>query len=47
MLPCEASQSTSLPLVVEGPSEERHDPAIKVEIAIGDVVVRMGNSYLE
>ncbi|WOH54853.1 MULTISPECIES: hypothetical protein [unclassified Bradyrhizobium] len=29
------------------PSEERHDPAIKVEIAIGDVVVRMGNSYLE
>ncbi|WP_409190554.1 IS66 family insertion sequence element accessory protein TnpB [Bradyrhizobium sp. RDM4] len=28
------------PLVVEGALEERHVPAIKLEIAIGDVVVR-------
>ncbi|MCA1458829.1 transposase [Bradyrhizobium sp. BRP22] len=28
------------PLVVEGPLEERHVPAVKLEIAIGDVVVR-------
>jgi transposase len=37
---CEASPSTFAPLVVEGALEERHDPAIKLEIAIGDVVVR-------
>jgi transposase len=36
---CEASPSFA-PLVVEGALEERHDPAIKLEIAIGDVVVR-------
>lgn len=36
--PCEASQSTFAPLVVE--SAERHVPAIKLEIAIGDVVLR-------
>ena len=28
------------PLVVEEPLEERHVPAVKLEIAIGDVVVR-------
>jgi transposase len=38
--PCEASQPTFAPLVVEGALEERHVPAIKLEIAIGDVVVR-------
>jgi len=38
--PCEASPSTFAPLVVEGALEERHVPAIKLEIAIGDVVVR-------
>ena len=37
---CEASPSTFAPLVVEGALEERHVPAIKLEIAIGDVVVR-------
>lgn len=41
MLPsCEASQPTFAPLVVEGALEERHVPAIKLEIAIGDVVLR-------
>lgn len=38
--PCEASQSTFAPLVVEGGLEERQVPAIKLEIAIGDVVLR-------
>ena len=38
--PCEASQPTFAPLVVEGASEERQLPAIKLEIAIGDVVLR-------
>jgi transposase len=38
--PCEASSSTFAPLVVEGALEERHVPAIKLEITIGDVVVR-------
>jgi transposase len=38
--PCEASPSTFAPVVVEGALEERHVPAIKLEIAIGDVVVR-------
>ena len=37
---CEASQPPFAPLVVEGPLEERHVPAVKLEIAIGDVVVR-------
>lgn len=37
---CEASPSTFAPLVVEGALEERHVPAIQLEIAIGDVVVR-------
>ncbi|WP_245285250.1 hypothetical protein [Bradyrhizobium sp. WSM3983] len=38
--PCEASQSTFAPLVVEDALEERHVPANKLEIAIGDVVLR-------
>ena len=40
--PCEASQPTFAPLVVEGALEERQIPAIKleIEIAIGDVVLR-------
>jgi transposase len=37
---CEASQPPFAPLVVEGPLEERHIPAVKLEIVIGDVVVR-------
>ena len=41
MLPsCEAPQPTFAPLVVEGALDERHVPAIKLEIAIGDVVLR-------
>lgn len=40
LVPCEASQSTFAPLVVEDALEERHVPAIKLEIAIGDVVLR-------
>ncbi|WP_298875741.1 transposase [uncultured Bradyrhizobium sp.] len=36
----EAPQPPFAPLVVEGPFEERHVPAVKLEIAIGDVVVR-------
>jgi transposase len=36
--PCKASRPT--PLVVLGALEERQVPAIKLEIAIGDVVVR-------
>jgi hypothetical protein len=35
-----ASQPPFAPLVVEGPLEERHIPTVKLEIAIGDVVVR-------
>jgi transposase len=38
--PCEASQPTFAPLVVEGALEERQVPAIKLEISIGDVVLR-------
>jgi transposase len=38
--PCEESQPTFAPLVVEGALEERQVPAIKLEIAIGDVVLR-------
>jgi transposase len=38
--PCEASPSTFAPLLVEGALEERPVPPIKLEIAIGDVVVR-------
>ncbi|WFU39962.1 hypothetical protein QA640_37730 [Bradyrhizobium sp. CB82] len=37
---CEAPQPPFAPLVVEGPLEERHVLAVKLEIAIGDVVVR-------
>ncbi|MGY3034012.1 MULTISPECIES: transposase [Bradyrhizobium] len=37
---CEAPQPPFAPLVVDGPLEERHVPAVKLEIAIGDVVVR-------
>ncbi len=37
---CEAPQPPFAPLVVEGPLEERHIPAVKLEIVIGDVVVR-------
>ena len=41
MLPlCEASPPTFAPLVVERTLEERQAPAIKLEIAIGDVVLR-------
>ncbi|RXG97221.1 IS66-like element accessory protein TnpA [Bradyrhizobium vignae] len=36
----EAPQPRFAPLVVEGPFEERHVPTVKLEIAIGDVVVR-------
>lgn len=39
LVPCEASQSTFAPLVVESALEERH-VTIKREIAIGDVVLR-------
>ncbi|MGY3146586.1 hypothetical protein ACVWYQ_003585 [Bradyrhizobium sp. USDA 3397] len=38
--PCEASHPTFAPLVVEDALEERQVPAIKLEIAIGDVVLR-------
>ncbi|MEY9104531.1 transposase [Bradyrhizobium yuanmingense] len=38
--PCEASPPTFAPLVVERALEERQAPAIKLEIAIGDVVLR-------
>ncbi|WFU37567.1 transposase [Bradyrhizobium sp. CB82] len=37
---CEASQPTFAPLVVGGALEERQAPAIKLEIAIGDIVLR-------
>ena len=41
MLPlCEASPPTFAPLVVERALEEGQAPAIKLEIAIGDVVLR-------
>ena len=36
----EAPQPPFAPLVVEGRFEERHVPSVKLEIAIGDVVVR-------
>jgi transposase len=38
--PCEASPPTFAPLVVEHALEERQTRAIKLEIAIGDVVLR-------
>ena len=38
--PCEASPRTFAPLVVERALEELPAPAIKLEIAIGDVVLR-------
>ncbi|MDE2065588.1 MAG: transposase [Bradyrhizobium sp.] len=38
--PCEASPPTFAPLVVDHALEERQAPAIKLEIAIGDVVLR-------
>ncbi|MEK9281108.1 transposase [Bradyrhizobium sp. ISRA442] len=38
--PCEASPPTFAPLVVERVLEELPAPAIKLEIAIGDVVLR-------
>ncbi|MGL3210636.1 transposase [Bradyrhizobium sp. BR 1433] len=37
---CEAPQPPFAPLVAEGPFEERYVPTVKLEIAIGDVVVR-------
>ena len=37
---CEASQPTFAPLVVGGGLEERQASAIKLEIAIGDIVLR-------
>jgi transposase len=37
---CEASQPTFAPLVVGSALEERQAPAIKLEIAIGDIVLR-------
>lgn len=40
LAPSEGSQSTLAPLGVENALEERHVPAIKLEIAIGDVVLR-------
>jgi transposase len=41
MLPlCAASQPTFAPLVIEEALEERQAPASKLEIAIGDVVLR-------
>lgn len=41
MLPlCEASPPTFAPLVVEDALEQRQAPAVKLEIAIGDVVLR-------
>lgn len=40
LAPCEASQSTFVPLVVESALEEGHVPAFKLEIEIGDVVLR-------
>jgi transposase len=40
LAPCETSPSTFAPLVVESALEERHVAAIKLEIAIGDVVLR-------
>jgi len=41
----EASQSTFAPVVVESALEEGHVPAIKLEIAIGDVVLRTEHSH--
>src|ERR1700744_2184228 len=38
--PCEASPPTFAPLVVEGALEGHQAPAIKLEIGIGDVVLR-------
>ena len=38
--PCEVSQSTFAPLVVGSALEDDHIPAVKLEIAIGDVVLR-------
>ena len=38
--PCEASPPTFAPLVVDHALEDRQAPAIKLEIAIGDVVLR-------
>ncbi|MGY3078155.1 transposase [Bradyrhizobium sp. LM6.10] len=38
--PCEPSQPTFATLVVDSALEERHVRAIKLEIAIGDVVLR-------
>ncbi|XIA63653.1 hypothetical protein ACFIOY_32020 [Bradyrhizobium sp. TZ2] len=35
-----APQPPFAPLIVEGPLEERHVPAVKLEVAIGEVVVR-------
>ena len=35
---CDASQPPFAPLVVEGPLEERHVPAVRLKIAIGVVV---------
>lgn len=36
----ESPSASFAPLVVEGPAEERHVPAARLEIAIGDVVMR-------
>jgi len=38
--PCEASPPTFAPLVVEHAVEEHQTPEMKLEIAIGDVVLR-------
>lgn len=37
---CGSAQASFAPLVVEGPVEARQVPVVKLEIAIGDVVVR-------
>lgn len=40
LTPRESSAASFAPLVVGAPLEERHVPAAKLEIAIGDIVVR-------
>lgn len=37
---CESPTTSFAPLVVEEPLDERHVPVVKLEIAIGDIVVR-------
>ncbi|WP_439923187.1 transposase [Nitrobacter sp. JJSN] len=37
---CDSPTTSFAPLVVEEPLDERHVPMVKIEIAIGDIVVR-------